>query len=89
MLVLIPRCMHAGKRGGHFGLYCRAMPNAPTSTGPKGGKTTLTPGGLLKKTIYLDPEEWQALRKKSYEENRPISELIRELIRNGLGLDLD
>lgn len=47
----------------------------------------MTSGGLLKKTIYLDSEEWEALRKKSYEENRPISEIIRELIREGLGLE--
>lgn len=63
------------------------MPNKVVPIGPKGGKTTFTPGGLLKKTIYLDSQEWEALRKKSYGENRPISELIRELIRQGLGLD--
>ena len=55
--------------------------------GPRGGQTTLTAGGLLKKTVYLDPEEWDELRRKSYEESRPISEIIRELIRAGLGLD--
>jgi hypothetical protein len=60
--------------------------NVP-ALGPKGGRTTLTPGGLLKKTIYFDPEEWEALRKKSYEENRAISEIIRGLIRRGLKLD--
>jgi hypothetical protein len=50
-------------------------------------QATLPAGGLLKKTIYLDPEEWDELRRKSYEESRPISEIIRELIRAGLGLD--
>jgi hypothetical protein len=54
--------------------------------GPRGGKTTVTPGGLLKKTVYLDPEEWAALKKKSYEEDRPVSEILRQLIRRGLGL---
>lgn len=62
------------------------MDDRETRTGPRGGKTTLTPGGLLKKTVYLDQEEWEALRKKSYEEQRPISDLIRSLIREGLGI---
>lgn len=55
--------------------------------GPRGGKTTITPGGLLKKTIYLDEEEWAALKKKGFEEDRPVSEIVRELIRSGLGLE--
>ena len=65
------------------------MSSKPTPTGPKGSKTALTPGGLLKKTIYFDQDEREALRKKSYEETRAISELIRELIRHGLGLDVE
>jgi Ribbon-helix-helix protein, copG family len=56
-------------------------------TGPRGGRTTVTAGGLLKKTIYLDAEEWKALRRKRFEEDRPVSEIVRELIRRGLGLD--
>lgn len=64
----------------------RLMPTKKEMTGPRGGKTTFTPGGLLKKTIYLEPDEWEALREKSFREQRPISELIRALIRNGLGL---
>lgn len=46
----------------------------------------MTPGGLLKKTVYVDPEEWAALKKKSYEDDRPVSDILRELIRTGLGL---
>jgi len=53
----------------------------------KRGKTTLTPGGLLKKTVYLETDEREELRRKSYEENRPVSDLIRSLIRQGLALD--
>lgn len=56
-------------------------------TGPRGGNTTVTAGGLLKKTIYLDAEEWEALRQKSFDEDRPISEIVREVIRHALGLD--
>lgn len=60
---------------------------AERKTGPRGGNTTVTAGGLLKKTIYLDSEEWEALRQKSFNEDRPISEIVRELIRHGLDLD--
>jgi len=55
-------------------------------TGPRGGDTTVTAGGLLKKTIYFSPEEWQALRKKSYEEDRPVSEIVRQITAEALGL---
>jgi hypothetical protein len=55
----------------------------PNKTGPRDGKTTLTAGGLLKKTIYLDPEEWAALRK-DYDEDRPISEIHPRSNKNGL-----
>ena len=57
--------------------------------GPRGGNTTVTAGGLLKKTIYVDQAEWQALRRKSFEEERPISEIVREMIREGLGFEDD
>ena len=66
-----------------------AMKTKKGLTGPRGGKTTLTPGGFLKKTIYLESDEWEALREKSFREQRPISELIRALIREGLGLDAE
>lgn len=78
--------MHAVKGVCHS-LYHRIMANKDEMTGPRGGKTTFTPGGLLKKTIYFEPEEWEALRERSYREQRPISELIRSLIRKGLALD--
>jgi hypothetical protein len=80
--------MHA-RKWALFRVRYRAMSDKPTPTGPKGGKTTHTPGGFLKKTIYFDSEEWEALRKKGYEEHRAISDLIRELIRRGLDLDKD
>lgn len=54
--------------------------------GPRGGRTTITKGGLFKKTVYFNPEEWQTLRARSFEEARSIAEIIRELVRHGLGL---
>jgi len=62
------------------------VPRRKTSPkkGPKGGDTTVTAGGLLKKTVYFSPEEWSALRRLSFEEERSVSEIVREFVRDGL-----
>jgi hypothetical protein len=78
--------MHAVKHA-RVSMYALSMARLASRTGPRGGRTTLTVGGLLKKTVYLDAEEWEVLRRRSFEEHRPISEILRELIRGGLGLD--
>ena len=44
----------------------------------------MTAGGLLKKTVYFSPEEWAALRRISFEEERSVSEIVRQLVRDGL-----
>ena len=41
------------------------------------GKTTTTPGGFLKKQIYLGPVEWDALRKRAFQEERSHSAIVR------------
>jgi hypothetical protein len=79
--------MPSGMRAGACMLLGMAGP--ASRTGPRGGRTTLTAGGLLKKTVYLDAEEWEILRRRSFDENRPISEILRELIRGGLELDTE
>lgn len=41
----------------------------------------------LQKTAYLDPEEWAALKKKSYEEARPVSArayLVSSSVKSGI-----
>ena len=50
------------------------------------GKTTVTPGGLLKKQVYLAPDEWDALRKRAFREERSHSDVVREALRRFLGL---
>jgi hypothetical protein len=55
--------------------------------GPRGGTTVFTPGGLQKKSFYLDPEEARALRRRAFEEERSESDLAREALRLYLGLD--
>ena len=50
------------------------------------GKTTVTPGGLLKKQVYLGPQEWDSLRKRAFQEERSHSDIVREALRRFLGL---
>jgi len=76
---IVPACMRACMRV-RYALLVSDKRKDTKRTGPRGGDTTVTAGGLLKKTIYFSPEEWQALRKKSYEEERPVSEIVRQLV---------
>jgi len=52
----------------------------------KPGSTTVTPGGLLRKSCYFTETEWEAVRKKAYEENRTCADVIREAVRSFLQL---
>ena len=54
--------------------------------GPRGGQTTVTPGGLNRLSTYLLPEEREAVRRRAFEDDHSISEVIRSAIRNYLGL---
>jgi hypothetical protein len=49
-------------------------------------KTTVTPGGLLRKTVYFTEEEWQAIRACSYREDSNYSDVVRRAVRKELGL---
>lgn len=55
--------------------------------GPRGGRYTVTKTGLVRKTFNLHRDEWQALRRRAFEEERPASEIVREMLREYLGLD--
>lgn len=55
--------------------------------GPRGGKTTVTKSGLIRSVVYLSPDEREALRRAAFEEDRPASEIMREALRNHLGLE--
>jgi hypothetical protein len=48
--------------------------------------STITPGGLLRKTVYFSQAEWQAIRRKAFEEDRAYTDIVREAIRRMLGL---
>ena len=49
-------------------------------------KTTVTVGGLLRKTVYFDDEEWQAIRRASYDADVAFSDVVRTAVRRDLGL---
>ena len=53
--------------------------------GPRGGTTTVTRSGMIKKNLWIPREEAEALRQKAFEERRSEAEIIRE----GLALMLD
>lgn len=53
--------------------------------GPRGGTTTVTRSGMVKKNLWIPREEAEALRQKAFEERRSEAEIIRE----GLALTLD
>lgn len=52
--------------------------------GPRGGRYTVTKTGLVRKTFNLHPDEWAALRRRAFEEERSASEIVREMLRKYL-----
>lgn len=63
---------------------------APQSEGSnpprKPDKTTVTPGGLLRKTVYFEGAEWEAIRAQAYQEDKNYSDIVRRAVRKELGL---
>ena len=55
--------------------------------GPRGGLTTVTPGGLTRVSTYLDETERSAVRARAFEEERSISDVIRSAVRSYLVLE--
>lgn len=53
----------------------------PKNKGPKGGTTTFTAGGLVRKVIYLNKDEAEALRLKAFTDRRTESDIAREALR--------
>lgn len=65
----------------------KASAPAKPLRGPRGGLTTVTPGGLTRVSTYLDDEERAAVRRRAYDEERSISDVIRSSVRSYLDLD--
>jgi hypothetical protein len=60
---------------------------AEKTLGPRGGETTVSKTGMLKKTLWLHPDEAEALRVKAFEERRTEAEILREGLRLVLKLE--
>src|SRR5919202_5780245 len=68
----------------------RPTPSRPSEHGTtqQKSKTTVTPGGLLRKTVYFTEEEWHAIRACSYREDINYSDVVRRAVRNEMGLTI-
>jgi hypothetical protein len=64
------------------------MPRKDTDPkGPRGGETTVTKSGMIRKTIWLHGDEAEELRDRAYRDRRTESELVREALRAYLGIE--
>jgi hypothetical protein len=52
--------------------------------GPRGGTTTLTKSGLVRKNFWLPTDEAEALRIKAFTERRTEADIIRDALRDVL-----
>jgi hypothetical protein len=62
-----------------------AKRNRPEA-GPRGGKTTVSASGMVRKTLWLHGDEAERLRERAYRERRAESEIMREALRRLLGI---
>jgi hypothetical protein len=58
-----------------------------TKRAVKSSKSTITPGGLLHRTIYFQPEEWEAVQTAASRSGRSAASLVREAVRDYLNMD--
>jgi hypothetical protein len=64
----------------------RSTQRKRVTVGPRGGATTVTTAGLVRKTVYFDPEEWDAIRREAYEGDLAYTEIVRRAVRRALGM---
>ena len=55
--------------------------------GPRGGTSTISDSGFRRVALYLHPDEFQALRRAAFEEERSMSEIMRAALRVQLGME--
>jgi len=55
--------------------------------GPRGGTSTVTPGGLIRTVVFFSPEERKALKLAAAERDSSVSETVREAVRRHLDLE--
>ena len=64
------------KANGHSQSEERKQP-----VGPRGGTTTVTKSGMVKKNLWIPRDEAEALREKAFHERRSEADIIREGLR--------
>ena len=57
--------------------------------GPKGGRTTRTRSGMVRKSLMVGTEEARALRREAYLTERSEAEIVREALRRFFGLPVE
>lgn len=55
--------------------------------GPRGGETTINKRGMVRKSVWLHADEAKALRERAFREERSEAEILREGLRQVLGLE--
>jgi hypothetical protein len=60
---------------------------AKPQTGPRGGETTISKSGMVRKTLWLHGDEAEVLRERAFKERRAESEIVREALRGYLGIE--
>jgi len=55
--------------------------NTEQPMGPRGGTTTVTKSGMVKKNLWIPRDEAEALREKAFHERRSEADIIREGLR--------
>jgi hypothetical protein len=56
------------------------------STGPRGGTTTVTSSGMIRKNLWISHQENEALRRRAFEDRQSETQIIRAGLRRILGL---
>lgn len=57
------------------------MARKTPSEGPRGGKTTVSKRGLIRKTFWIHQDENEALRKAAFERRTTETEIVRRVLR--------
>lgn len=53
--------------------------------GPRGGTTTVTNSGMVKKNLWVPARLAEELRRRAYQERRAEAEIVREALRRHFG----
>lgn len=65
------------------------MPRQPRKpkAGPRGGTSTVYESGLLRKTVYFNPDEWEAIRLRAFKDGASYAEVVRAAVRRYLKVE--